>query len=205
MSIDAQPDPIRKMPARSPDRVLARHRLQPDPFVIRQIMTIKHNERCTESASTDSRDTSSLKPLNLLRTGRRTPSRGSCTIANPAATPDFQPDHSILNMIVNGSGLASIRFRHHKINPDEPEPLSGRKPPLAPRVISQEPTAETLHGASSPIQQTQVLDRTQPLLPIAFDATEKRTHDYIRHGTTNLFAALNVGTDEVFGECKPHS
>jgi transposase len=50
--------------------------------------------------------------------------------------------------------------------------------------------------------QIQALDRTQPLLPIEFDATEKRTHDYVRHGTTNLFAALNVGTGEVFGECK---
>jgi transposase len=51
--------------------------------------------------------------------------------------------------------------------------------------------------------QVQALDRTQPLLPIEFDASEKRTHDYIRHGTTNLFAALNVGTGEVFGQCKP--
>jgi transposase len=51
--------------------------------------------------------------------------------------------------------------------------------------------------------QIQALDRTQPLLPIEFDATEKRTHDYVRHGTTNLFAALNVGTGEVFGECRP--
>jgi transposase len=51
--------------------------------------------------------------------------------------------------------------------------------------------------------QIQALDRTQPVLPIAFDASEKRTHDYVRHGTTNLFAALNVATGEVFGECKP--
>src|SRR4029078_6134572 len=41
------------------------------------------------------------------------------------------------------------------------------------------------------------------MLPIAFDATEKRTHDYVRHGTTNLFAALNVGTGEVCGEARP--
>ena len=34
--------------------------------------------------------------------------------------------------------------------------------------------------------QVQALDRTQPLLPIDFGVTEKRTHDYIRHGTTNL-------------------
>lgn len=51
--------------------------------------------------------------------------------------------------------------------------------------------------------QIQALDRTQPLLPITFDASGKRTHDYARHGTTNLFAALNVATGEVFGECRP--
>jgi transposase len=51
--------------------------------------------------------------------------------------------------------------------------------------------------------QVQALDRTQPLLPMAFDAVEKRTHDYVRHGTTNLFAALNTATGEVYGECKP--
>ncbi|GGN43766.1 IS630 family transposase [Streptomyces fuscichromogenes] len=51
--------------------------------------------------------------------------------------------------------------------------------------------------------QIQALDRTQPVLPVAFAATEKRTHNYVRHGTTNLFAALNVATGEVIGECKP--
>jgi transposase len=51
--------------------------------------------------------------------------------------------------------------------------------------------------------QIQALDRTQPVLPITFDVTEKRTHDYVRHGTTNLFAALNVTTGKVYGECKP--
>ncbi len=51
--------------------------------------------------------------------------------------------------------------------------------------------------------QVQALDRTQPLLPIDFGVTEKRTHDYIRHGTTNLFAALDVGSGEVYGECHP--
>ncbi|MEX5637825.1 IS630 family transposase [Parafrankia sp. FMc2] len=51
--------------------------------------------------------------------------------------------------------------------------------------------------------QVQALDRTQPLLPISFGRTEKRTHDYVRHGTTNLFAALNTGTGEVFASCHP--
>jgi transposase len=51
--------------------------------------------------------------------------------------------------------------------------------------------------------QVQALDRTQPLLPIDFAASEKRTHDYVRHGATNLFAALTVATGEVVGECRP--
>src|SRR3954447_432405 len=49
--------------------------------------------------------------------------------------------------------------------------------------------------------QVQALDRTQPVLPIDFGKTEKRTHDYVRHGTTNLFAALNTATGEVVGRC----
>jgi hypothetical protein len=51
--------------------------------------------------------------------------------------------------------------------------------------------------------QIQALDRTQPLLPIDFGLSEKRTHDYQRHGTTNLFAALNTDTGEVFADCHP--
>jgi transposase len=51
--------------------------------------------------------------------------------------------------------------------------------------------------------QIQALDRTAPLLAIDFGLTEKRTHDYKGHGTTNLFAALNTGTGEVFAECHP--
>jgi transposase len=49
--------------------------------------------------------------------------------------------------------------------------------------------------------QVQALDRTQPLLPVDFGLTEKRTHDYKRHGTTNLFAALDVSTGQVFADC----
>jgi transposase len=42
--------------------------------------------------------------------------------------------------------------------------------------------------------QIQALDRTQPLLPMRPGQVERRTHDYTRHGTTTLFAALNVKT-----------
>src|ERR1700760_1632138 len=49
--------------------------------------------------------------------------------------------------------------------------------------------------------QIQALDRTQPLLPMRPGQLERRTHDYERHGTTSLFAALDVKTGKVIGEC----
>ena len=48
--------------------------------------------------------------------------------------------------------------------------------------------------------QIQALDRTQPLLPLAPGIAERRTHDYQRHGTTTLFAALDIATGEVIGQ-----
>jgi len=48
--------------------------------------------------------------------------------------------------------------------------------------------------------QIQALDRTQPILPLAPGLPERRTHDYMRHGTTTLFAALDIATGEVIGE-----
>jgi transposase len=49
--------------------------------------------------------------------------------------------------------------------------------------------------------QIQALDRTQPLLPMRPGQIERRTHDYERHGTTSGFAALDVKTGKVIGEC----
>src|SRR6185436_12096260 len=48
--------------------------------------------------------------------------------------------------------------------------------------------------------QIQALNRTQPLLPMRPGQIERRTHDYARHGTTSLFAALDVKTGTVIGE-----
>jgi len=48
--------------------------------------------------------------------------------------------------------------------------------------------------------QIQALDRTQPLLPMRPGQAERRTHDYIRHGTTSLFAALDTKTGKIIGQ-----
>jgi len=50
--------------------------------------------------------------------------------------------------------------------------------------------------------QVQALDRSQPLLPMSPGQVERHTHDYARHGTTSLFAALNVATGKVIGNCQ---
>jgi len=49
--------------------------------------------------------------------------------------------------------------------------------------------------------QIQALDREQPVLPMAPGFAERRSHTYIRHGTTSLFAALYIATGAVIGKC----
>ena len=51
--------------------------------------------------------------------------------------------------------------------------------------------------------QIQALDRTQPALPMRPGVVARHTHDYVRHGTTTLFAALNVLEGTVIGSCMP--
>jgi transposase len=50
--------------------------------------------------------------------------------------------------------------------------------------------------------QIQALDRTQPMLPLGLGYVEGVTHDYLRHGTTTLFAALDIASGQVLTQCK---
>ncbi|HYW75367.1 MAG TPA: IS630 family transposase, partial [Gammaproteobacteria bacterium] len=51
--------------------------------------------------------------------------------------------------------------------------------------------------------QIQALERTQPIVPLGLGYVEGVTHDYFRHGTTTLFAALDVANGQVLTQCKP--
>ncbi len=51
--------------------------------------------------------------------------------------------------------------------------------------------------------QIQALDRSQPMLPMRPGQPARRSHDYKRHGTTSLFAALDIATGRVIGKCYP--
>ena len=62
------------------------------------------------------------------------------------------------------------------------------------------PPAKALVLCVDEKSQIQALDRTQPILPLMPGVPERRTHDYMRHGTTTLFAALDMATGKVIGE-----
>jgi len=66
-----------------------------------------------------------------------------------------------------------------------------------------DPPEKALVLAVDEKSQIQALDRTQPGLPIKKGRAGTMTQDYKRHGTTTLFAALDVATGKVFGECLP--
>jgi putative transposase len=51
--------------------------------------------------------------------------------------------------------------------------------------------------------QCQALERTQPLLPLGLGYVQGVTHDYVRHGTTTLFAALDIANGAVLTKCRP--
>jgi transposase len=64
-----------------------------------------------------------------------------------------------------------------------------------------DPPARALLLSVDEKSQIQALDRTAPLLPMRPGQVERRSHDYVRHGTTSLFAALDVASGRVIGEC----
>jgi transposase len=63
------------------------------------------------------------------------------------------------------------------------------------------PPARALVLSVDEKSQIQALDRTQPMLPMRPGQVERHTHDYARHGTTSFFAALDIASGTVIGEC----
>ena len=107
--------------------------------------------------------------------------------------------HNFISVLWRENGLQSHRQGTFKLSGD---------PDFAARVVDVvglylDPPAGAVVLSVDEKTQVQALDRTQPLLPVSFGKTEKRTCDYKRHGTANLFAALDTGTGEVTGRCFP--
>jgi transposase len=100
-------------------------------------------------------------------------------------------------------------WKKHKLQPHRLESFKfSNDPDFAPKVrdivgLYVNPPDKAIVLSVDEKSQIQALDRTQPILPLRPGLPERQTHDYQRHGTTTLFAALNVLEGTVIGECQP--
>src|SRR5215213_5349295 len=107
--------------------------------------------------------------------------------------------HTMVGRIWRTFGLKPHITRSFKISPD---------PQLVDKVrdvvgLYMNPPHNAVVFAFDEKSQIQALERAQPILPMDIGQPERRTHNYIRNGTLDLFAALNVATGEVIARCKP--
>ena len=106
--------------------------------------------------------------------------------------------HSFVNRVWQQAGLKPHLFRTFKVSND---PYFEEK--LNDVVgLYMAPPEKAVVFCVDEKSSIQALDRTQPGLPIKKGRCQTMTHDYKRHGTSTLFAALNAVTGEVIGSCK---
>ena len=106
--------------------------------------------------------------------------------------------HTMVGRIWRTFGLKPHISTSFKISPD---------PQLVEKVrdvvgLYTNPPANAVVFAVDEKSQIQALQRAQPILPMDLGQPERQTHNYIRNGTLDLFAALNVATGEVIARCK---
>jgi len=100
-------------------------------------------------------------------------------------------------------------WKVHHLQPHRVETFKlSRDPQFAPKVrdivgLYLNPPDKALVLCVDEKSQIQALDRTQPVLPLRPGIPARQTHDYERHGTTTLFAALNILDGSVIGSCLP--
>jgi transposase len=105
--------------------------------------------------------------------------------------------HTMVGRIWRTVRLQPHRTESFKLSPD---------PQLVDKIrdvvgLYMRPPANAVVFSVDEKSQIQALQRAQPILPMDFGQPERRTHNYLRHGTLDLFAALNVATGEVLTRC----
>jgi transposase len=107
--------------------------------------------------------------------------------------------HSVVHRIWRAHGLQPHRVETFKLSRD-PEFVKKLRDVVG---VYLHPPNKALVFCVDEKPQVQALDRTEPVLPLRPGIPARQTHDYIRHGTTNLFAALNVLDGTVVAQCAP--
>jgi transposase len=131
----------------------------------------------------------------VVRTLETTP-RGATHWSTRSMAKAIGLSHMAVARIWRAFGLQPHRTETFKLSPD---------PLLVPKVrdivgLYINPPEHAVVLCVDEKSQIQALDRTAPLLPLRPGQAERRTHDYKRHGTTSLFAALNAKSGEVIGK-----
>lgn len=106
--------------------------------------------------------------------------------------------HTMVGRIWRTFGLKPHVSESFKLSPD---------PQLVDKVrdvvgLYMDPPHNAVVFAVDEKSQIQALQRAQPILPMDVGRPERRTHNYLRHGTLDLFAALNVATGQILASCK---
>ena len=107
--------------------------------------------------------------------------------------------HTTISRIWRAHGLQPHRIEYFKLSTD-PQFVEKLRDVVG---LYLDPPERAVVFAFDEKSQIQALDRTQPGLPLKKGRAGTMTHDYKRHGTTTLFAALDVATGEVVHECMP--
>lgn len=128
----------------------------------------------------------------IIRTLETTP-RGATHWSTRSMGQAVGLNRMAISRIWRAFGLQPHRSETFKISPD---PLRVEKVRDIVGLYLNPPTHAAVFCVDEK-PQIQALDRTQPILPMRPGQVERRTHDYKRHGTTTLFAALNAKTSEV--------
>jgi transposase len=108
-----------------------------------------------------------------------------------------------------GYGTVARVWRDHGIQPWRAETFKfSTDPELVAKVtdivgLYLDPPENAIVLCVDEKSQIQALDRTAPTLPMQIGMPERQTHDYVRNGTTTLFAAMDIATGQVTGVCKP--
>lgn len=106
---------------------------------------------------------------------------------------------SAISRIWRAFGLKPHRTEHFKLSPD-PQFIDKVRDIVGLYLNPPEAAVVLCVDEKS---QVQALDRSAPVLPLMPGVPERRTHDYVRHGTTNLYAALDVASGQVIADMTP--
>ncbi len=134
----------------------------------------------------------------LVRKTLKKPPRGGTHWSCRSIAAESQLSKSTVQRVWKAFGLQPHRQKHFKISTD---PFFVEKVRDVVGLYLNPPDHAIVLGVDEK-SQIQALDRTQPMLPLGLGYVEGVTHDYVRHGTTTLFAALDLASGRVLTQCK---